>query len=206
MLYKRKCNWMSTDMIKKCFFNLIFLICGVNNFAQNAAVFEKDFKEKGFSVHLDTYTFFPLEDETDGYFDTKFEIERNTVVYGLNSTLTYFFTPYFGLGMGIGYEYINQPRFSYFPIYLNGIFAFNETKNSYYLRGNYGTFLGNLDKSGVFVRAGIGYRFILAKKLLLNFEILYSFQNMYKTFENSERPENYYNIEGIGIAIGVMFN
>ena len=39
-----------------------------------------------------------------------------------------------------------------------------------------------------------------------NFEFSYSYQNIYKTFENSQRPENYYNIESIGLTIGIEFN
>jgi len=81
-----------------------------------------------------------------------------------------------------------------------------DTKNSIYTKANFGIHLGDLDKSGFVFRGGLGYRLKVYKNILSNFELSYSYQNIYKSFENSQRPENYYNIESLGISIGIEIN
>jgi len=200
-------NEMVNGMVKEWFFNILILFFISNSIlAQNNEI-EEDFKNQGLSFKTQTLVLFPYDDGTNGgVYNTDFEIENNTFIFGLNSEVNYYFSQNFGVGIGFGFEKINQPNFIYYPIYLNIISALNDTKNAIYAKVNFGTHLGNLDKSGFVFRGGLGYRLKVYKNILSNFELTYSYQNIYKSFKNSQRPENYYNIESVGITVGIEIN
>jgi len=165
------------------------------------------FKDKGLSLKAQTFILSPYNEEVgNSLYDTDFELEYKTIVYGANIEINYYLNPHFGLGIGIGYEMINQPHFEYYPLYLSLMGALNETKNSIYTKANIGVHLGDLDQSGFVFRGGLGYRLKVFENILSNFEFTYSYQNIYKSFENSERPENYYNLESVGLTIGIEIN
>lgn len=193
-------------MVKEWFFKILLgFFCSALMFAQN----NKDgyFKDQGLSLKAQTLVLLPYDDGTNGdIYDTNYELEDSTFVFGLNAELNYYFNQNIGLGVGFGYEKINQPNFFYYPVYINLVGVLNDTKDALYTKANFGTHLGDLDKSGFVFRGGLGYRLKVFKNILSNFEFSYSYQNVYKTFINSERPENYYNIESIGLTIGIEFN
>ena len=197
---------MDNGMVKEWFFKILLVFfCSPLIFAQNNKV--EYFKDQGLSLKAQTLVLLPYDDGTNGdVYDTSYELEDNTFVFGLNAELNYYFNQNLGLGVGFGYEKINQPNFFYYPVYINLIGVLNDTKDALYAKANFGTHLGDLDKSGFMFRGGLGYRLKVFKNILSNFEFTYSYQNIYKTFTNSERPENYYNIESIGLTIGIEFN
>jgi hypothetical protein len=197
---------MDNGMVKEWFFKaLLVFFCSPLIFAQNNK--DEYFKDQGLSLKAQTLVLLPYDDGTNGdVYDTDYELEDNTFVFGLNAELNYYFNQNLGLGVGFGYEKINQPDFFYYPVYINLIGVLNDTKDALYVKANFGTHLGDLDKSGFIFRGGLGYRLKVFKNILSNFEFTYSYQNIYKTFTNSERPENYYNIESIGLTIGIEFN
>ena len=195
---------MVNGVVKEWFFNIVLIvICSIFANAQSA---EDEFKEQGLSFKAQTLFLILSDDGTNGYFNTDYELEDNTTIFGLNTELNYYFNQHMGVGIGFGYEKVNQPKFIYYPIYVNLLGILNNTKDALYVKANFGTHLGNLDKSGFLFRAGWGYRLKVHKNILSNFEFSYSFQNLYKTFRNSKRLENYYNIESIGLTIGIEFN
>lgn len=193
-------------MVKEWFFKaLLVFFCSPLIFAQNNE--DEYFKDQGLSLKAQTLVLLPYDDGTNGdVYDTDYELEDNTFVFGLNAELNYYFSQNLGVGIGFGYEKINQPNFFYYPVFINLIGVLNDTKDALYVKANFGTHLGDLDKSGFIFRGGLGYRLKVFKNILSNFEFTYSYQNIYKTFTNSERPENYYNIESIGLTIGIEFN
>tara|TARA_B110000967_G_C18565587_1_gene402309 strand:- start:65 stop:670 length:606 start_codon:yes stop_codon:yes gene_type:complete len=191
-------------MVKDWFFRVVFTCflpaCLFAQNSNNAQVSNSGFKLKFQSMVLFSY-------DDDGYrvhYLTDYELEDYTSIFGLNVELSHLFDNDIGIGLGYGCEEINQPNFLYHPIYL--IAVINDEINSLYARVNFGTHLGDLDQSGFLFRGGLGFRFKIYKKIHTNFDITYSYQNMYKTFANSERPENYYFIESIGLTIGIEFN
>ena len=194
-------------MGKEWFFSaIIFFIISNSILAQNDII-EDDFKDQGLSFKTQTLVLFPYDDGTNGdIYETDFELEDNSFVYGFNAELNYYIDSNFGVGLGLGFEKLNQPNIIYYPLYLNIIGVLNDTKNAVYTKINFGIHLGDLDKSGFIFRGGLGYRLKVYKNILSNFELTYSYQNIYKSFKNSQRPENYYNIESIGITIGIEIN
>lgn len=69
-----------------------------------------------------------------------------------------------------------------------------------------GVHKGKVDNSGFLFRAGFGIRVPINKYFEPNFILTYSFQNIYKSFEDSGRPENYYNFKSFGIAATLKIN
>lgn len=186
---------------------LIYIFCLVD-FCYSQQIKSNDlFKNKGVSLKAQTFILFPYNEEIgNSIHDTNFELEYNTIVYGASLEMNYYFNPHFGLGTGISLERINQPYFEYFPLYVSIFSALNESKNSIYTKANIGFHMGDVDKSGFVFRGGLGYRLKVFRNILSNFELTYSYQNIYKSFENSGRPENYYNLESIGLTIGIELN
>ncbi len=162
------------------------------------------FNYQGLSFKLQTLGLFIIYE--DKVYDTDYELEYNTFIIGANSEVNYYLNQNFGAGIGFGYEKVNQPKFYYYPIYLNLILVLHDSKEAFYTKANFGTHLGNLDQSGFLFKWGVGYRIKVYKNILANFEVSYSFQNIYKSFHNSGRPENYYNIECVGLTVGIEFN
>ncbi|MFK5878209.1 MAG: hypothetical protein QM478_01800 [Flavobacteriaceae bacterium] len=109
-------------------------------------------------------------------------------------------------GVGLGYEKLTQPAINYFPTYLNIMGFLTEKKNSVYGKLNFGTHLGDFDRSGFLFRGGLGLRFRMTKNILPIVEFTYSFQNIHKSFENSNRTENNYTLESVGLSLGFEIN
>lgn len=198
---------MDNGMVKEWFFSIsiIFLISS-SMLAQSNNI-EEEFKEYGLSFKVQSIVLLPYNDGSNGnLYNTNYELENNSFIYGFNGELNYYLNPNFGLGIGLGYENLNQPNITYYPLYLNIISALDDSKNTVYAKVNFGIQLGNLDKSGFLFRGGLGYRLKVYKNILSNFEFSYSYQNIYKSFKNSQRPENYYNVESIGLTIGIEIN
>jgi len=139
--------------------------------------------------------------KTPGY-----EIESNSYIQGFNVELNYNFNQYFLLGFGTGIEKLTQPAMKYYPVYLKAMGNFFDRYNSCYIKFNFGTHLGEIDKTGFVFRSGIGYKVPIIKKVTSYFEFTYFYQNISKTYTNSGRIDNYYNLEGVGITIGIELN
>jgi len=194
-------------MVKEWFFSMIIIFLISSSILAQSNKIEEDFKEQGLSFKAQSIVLLPYNDGTNGnLYDTNYELENNSFIYGFNGELNYYLNPNFGLGIGLGYENLNQPNINYYPLYLNIISALDDIENTVYAKVNFGIHLGNLDKSGFLFRGGLGYRLKVYKNILSNFEFSYSYQKIYKSFKNSQRPENYYNVESIGLTIGIEIN
>jgi len=198
---------MDNGMAKEWYFNFIIILLASNIILAQSKIINEDFKEDGLSFKAQSIVLLAYDDGTNGsIYNTIYELEDNSFIYGFSGELNYYLSSNFGLGLGFGIENLNQPNITYYPLYINIIGVLDDTKNSIYTKANFGIHLGDLDKSGFVFRGGLGYRLKVYKNILSNFELSYSYQNIYKSFENSQRPENYYNIESLGISIGIEIN
>ena len=59
---------------------------------------------------------------------------------------------------------------------------------------------------GFMFRGGLGLQFKLTKTILPIVEMTYSYQNIYKTFKDSNRNDNFYTLESIGVSLGFNIN
>lgn len=122
---------------------------------------------------------------------------------GLNSEISYVLWEFLGVGIGSGFERVNQPHINYIPLYLTTtLFVGSE----FFFDIKYGTHLGNVTRNGDLFRLGAGYNLWMTEKTAIFFSFTYSAQNIFKEFENSERPNYKYIFEGIGLTIGLHIN
>lgn len=192
-------------MGKGWFFNyILILLCSTFVYGQIKS--DEYFKEKGLSLKVQSSFLYPFDDGDRSRLDSELELEGHSFIIGLNAELNYYFNQHFAAGLGVGYEKLNQPNLYYHPVYFNLSLFANETKESLYAKVNFGTHMGDLSQSGFLFRSGLGYRLKIYKNILSNFEFTYSFQNIYTSYTSFERPSNYYNIESLGISIGIEFN
>jgi len=128
---------------------------------------------------------------------------RNSQLFGVNLEAHYRFDEYWIVGLGTGYEYVNQPAILYFPVYLSLRSSIGGDKlEATIFRLDFGTHFGDLAKNGVLLRAGIGYRIPVFKKLCLNIDAVVSYQGLRKEFDLQPGVIQYYNMFGFGIGVG----
>lgn len=190
-------------LICKLFF-IVFLLISQSVFAQAYSV--KDlFIDKDWGFRLQT-SIIQLVDDSYVIDESKYNLENHSMLFGFSAEVNYYLYDFVGVGGGIGWERLNQPKLDYIPVYANVIFFAFETINTLYAKGSYGYHFGNIDGSGAYSRFGIGYRFRVSKKLNSLVEFTSNFQNIYKNYPDSERISNYYNLQGLGISLAFEIN
>lgn len=191
-------NKTEHGMALKWFFNIIFLI-PIIVYCQ-----KEEFKSKGFSVEASALILFPYDFKIPSEHDEISETSTKSKILGTSVHLNYYISKCFAFTASSGYEFINQPKIDYIPITGGIKWVLNDTKESLYTSVDLGGHLRQVDKFGVLMRIGVGYRFVIFKKILGDFELCYSHQNLYKTFINQDNREiNYHNIESAGFKIGI---
>ncbi|NLN34066.1 MAG: hypothetical protein GX159_10795 [Flavobacteriaceae bacterium] len=129
---------------------------------------------------------------------------RDSRLIGINFEASYRFDEFWILGLGTGYEYINQPDISYVPLYISLRSSIGGDKiEAPIFRLNVGTQFGDLAKIAPLLRAGIGYRLPIYKELCLNLEGIITYQGLRKEFESNPGIIQYYNMYGFGIGAGL---
>ncbi|MFH6990135.1 hypothetical protein ACHRVW_20545 [Flavobacterium collinsii] len=188
---------MANGMDLKWFFNIILLI-PIMVYCQ-----KEEFKNKGVSVDASTLILFPYDFEISSQHDELSETSTKSKILGANLYLNYYLSRCFAFRVGSGYEYINQPKIDYIPLTGGIKWVLNDTKESLLTSFDLGGQLGNVEKFGILLRIGIGYRFIIIKHILANFELCFSHQNLYKTFiRESNQKMDYHSIKSAGFRIG----
>lgn len=189
---------MEHGMALKWYFNIIFLI-PIIVYCQ-----DKEFKKKGFSVEASALVLFPYDFRIPSEHDEISETSTKSKILGTSVHLNYYISKCFAFTASSGYESINQPKIDYIPITGGIKWMLNDTKESLLTSFDLGGHLGEVEKFGVLLRIGVGYRFVIFKKILGDFELYYSHQNLYKTFiKQDNRTIDYHNIESAGFKIGI---
>jgi hypothetical protein len=185
-------------MALKWFFSIIFLI-PIIVYCQ-----DKEFKNKGFNVEASGLILFPYDFRIPSEHDEISETNTKSKILGTSVHLNYYLSKCFALTASSGYEFINQPKIDYIPITGGIKWVLNDTKESLLTSFDLGGHLGHVEKFGVLLRIGVGYRFVIFEKILGSFELCYSHQNLYKTFiKLDNRKTDYNNIESAGFKIGI---
>lgn len=186
-------------MALKWFFSILFLISAVVVYCQ-----KEEFKNKGASVEVSALVLFPYDFRIPSEHDEISETSTKSKILGTTVHLNYYISKSFAFNIGTGYEFINQPKIDYIPITGGIKWILNDTKESLFTSFDLGGHLGQVEKFGILMRIGVGYRFVIFKKILGNFELCYSHQNLYKTFINQDSQKiNYHNIESAGFKVGI---
>lgn len=183
-------------------FFLVILI--LNNSLIQAQDIDK--KSRGFAFGGETLALIPYDGSINSIYETDYEVDADSFIWGVSLFTHYHFSHNIYASLALGYETLNQPNINYYPFTIGGGLLTSSGNNGFLLEANFGTHLGDLESSGFIFRGKIGYSVGFLYNKSLNFGLLYSYQNLNKTFENSMRPENYYNMESLGIFINIKWN
>lgn len=162
-------------------------------------------REKGFQFNVQTFAMIVGNvDEIDTTPAEHFMHVRDSRLFGVNFEASYRFDEYWIVGLGTGYEAINQPDISYLPVFLSLRSSIGGDKlEAPIFRLDVGTHFGDLAKNGALLRAGIGYRVPIYKEFCLNLEGIITYQGIRKEFESHPNVIQYYNMYGFGIGAGL---
>lgn len=162
-------------------------------------------REKGFQFNVQTFAMVVGNaDEIDTTPLEHYMHIRDSRLFGFNFEASYRFDEYWIIGLGTGYEKINQPDIVYIPFYLSLRSSIDGEKiEAPIFRLDLGTHFGNLSKNGALLRAGIGYRIPIYKELCLNLEGIATYQGIRKEFDTHPEIIQYYNMFGFGIGAGL---
>lgn len=100
--------------MKKTLF-LFLLFASFYLFAQKTTVK----REKGFQFNAQSFAAIVGNKSEDDTVREEYIMHmRESRLYGVNFEVNYRFDEYLIVGLGTGYEYINQPETSYIPVYI----------------------------------------------------------------------------------------
>lgn len=180
---------------------LWFLVLGVNLYSQkNIAT-----RSEGFQFNVQAFAMLVGNaDEIDTTPEEYIMDIRESQLFGVNFEAHYRFDEFWIVGLGTGYEKINQPDISYIPLYISLRSSIGGEKlEAPIFRLDVGTQFGDLAKNGILLRTGIGYRLPIYKELCLNLEGIFTYQGLRKEFEAHPGVIQYYNMYGFGIGVGL---
>ncbi|MEP6932283.1 MAG: hypothetical protein ABI850_19825 [Flavobacterium sp.] len=180
------------------YFNILFLIPAIH-YSQN-----KEFKEKEISVDVSSLILFAYDFEIPSEHDEISETNKNSKILAANAFLNYYISRCFAFRAGSGYEFINQPKIDYIPITAGIKWVVNDTEEIVLTSFDAGCHVGAVERFGVLLRVDVGYRLVIFKKILGNFELCFSNQSLYQTFVNqANRKVGCHSIISTGFRIGI---
>lgn len=194
-------------MERNLFYKKLFLACVL---LLQAICYSQNLDEKpkgnldNFSIGVRALAFVSWYDnamKTDNNLDiadNNYEFNKDTKLVGANLLVRYYVYEGISIGLGTGIEEITQPKIKYVPAFVNLTLSSGRVGNGFHTEVDFGSHFGDLDKNGFMFRAGLGYRFRIHKQFFGYTSLMYTYQNLYKTFEVSNR-DNIYNFESAGL-------
>lgn len=162
-------------------------------------------QDKGISFETQYLYLVPYNDEILNP-KTSYDLTKDSRISGFNVSVNYYLLHWLSLNIGSGYEKINNPNINYIPILTGFKLADGRKTESFITSVAFGKHIGKFDNSGFIFRWSLGYRFKIFKSIMGTTELYYTYQNLYKTFSNSNRTDNIYNVEAAGLKFGIEIN
>lgn len=139
----------------------------------------------------------------DGY-----SVANDARTYRLRSIFGYFINPHLSLGIGIGLDGYHEPDHNTMPLFLECRGYLKDQRNTFYGFADVGKAL-NANETftpGLFLNAGVGYKFFLTKRWCINTSLGYNFQqmqniDMVEYVFDQDTGEYYYNLKQIDIQM-----
>lgn len=156
------------------------------------------------SFQINTYGLFLIAVDDTDYSDENYELDKSNIS-GFDFEVNYWFADNFTIGLGSGYEVLNQPRIEYIPLYM-GLrwYSSVEEGENWSFRSALGTHLGQVSKPGYFFRIGFQYQFPIIKKVDMELGVLVSYHRMRKQFIPDQIERFYYEFPSGGITLGFV--
>lgn len=189
----------------------ILLLLFINSYSQEKTI-KDEFRNQGFfnitkfsyinigSAKLETFN------PSDGVVVTSLNTDK-AHAYSLQTINGYFFSPNFSAGIGVGLDGYSNPNFNTLPIFLDLRAYFSDEAESYYLFTDYGT-MPKIDggkNNGSIFNIGLGYKFPIKKRLMIVFDLGYSYKSISNDGLSIRKSESWVQAKGIVFGIGIIF-
>lgn len=110
----------------------------------------------------------------------RYSVANDARTYRLRSIFGYFFNPHLSLGIGIGLDGYHEPDLNTMPLFVECRGYLKDQRNTFYGFADVGKALNTNETftPGLFLNAGVGYKFFLTKRWCINGSLGYNFQQM----------------------------
>ena len=100
--------------------------------------------------------------------------------YRIRTMFGYFITPRFSVALGAGIDAYRNPSYNTFPVFADVRAYLHDARNSPYAFFDMGKSLaiGPDIEKGMFVNAGVGFKYFVSEQVCLNTSIGYNYQRM----------------------------
>lgn len=197
--------WRKNSFLKNYYYIFILFFTALVS-AQNPEPEEPYGKPKRITFGFRALAFVTYSEDSLLEPDNQFDFDDATKLTGVNFSVNYNIINGISVGVGSGIETFTQPRFTYVPLYTRIALNGGILKNSFHVELIIGGQFTNDSRRGGLHRFLLGYRFRVHKTLFADISMIYTYQNLYQTFDNSQRLDNYYNFDSLGLSIGIDLN
>ncbi|WP_194767527.1 hypothetical protein [Tamlana sp. I1] len=182
-----------------------FIIFTISFFGYSQKTDNDNLKHKIY-YEVRAFAFLTFNDDSLLENDDPFDFNNSTKLTGVDLSVNYYLINGISLGVGSGIETFTQPKFSYAPLYMRVALNGGSRKNSIHTELNCGGHFTDNSKFGWLFRFMFGYRFRVYKNLFANTSLIYTYQNLYKTFNNALRTSDYLHFKSVGLSVGFDIN
>ncbi|MGS0525812.1 hypothetical protein ACU8V7_12075 [Zobellia nedashkovskayae] len=186
---------------------IILLFFMAYGYSQQPEEEEQNFKFKRITIGTRFLAFISnYGEKSESEIDNPYDFTDNTKLTGLNLSVNYNIINGFSVGVGSGIEKFTQPNFNYVPLYTRIALNGGVERSSFHTELQIGGHFTNSSKRGGFHRFLLGYRFRVYKTVFSDVSIIYTYQNLEQSFDNSQRLYDTYNFENVGLSVGIDIN
>ena len=186
---------------------IILLFFMAYGYSQQPEEEEQNFKFKRITIGTRFLAFISnYGEKSELEVDNPYDFTDGTKLTGLNLSVNYNIINGLSVGVGSGIEKFTQPNFSYVPLYTRIAINGGVERSSFHTEFQIGGHFTNSSKRGGFHRFLFGYRFRVYKTVFSDVSIIYTYQNLEQSFDNSQRLYDNYNFESVGLSVGIDIN
>jgi len=189
------------------FLFVALLFTATHSHSQKSQEEEQDFKFKRITVGARFLAFISnYGEKSEIEVENPYDFTDGTKLTGLNLSVNYNIINGLSVGVGSGIEKFTQPNFNYVPLYTRIALNGGVERSSFHTELQIGGHFTNSSKRGGFHRFLLGYRFRVYKTVFSDVSIIYTYQNLEQSFDNSQRLYDTYNFENVGLSVGIDIN
>ncbi len=133
--------------------------------------------------------------------------ENNSMAFGFETINGWFLFPWLSIGVGVGYDYYNVPRYHTFPVYLDLRAYFAKFGNCFYMNFDIGTLMpfDSRYSKGQVVNLGIGYKFDISPILSMQIGLVANSKMFDISGYPKPDPVHEFTANSVSFDIAIMF-
>ena len=143
------------------------------------------------------------------------ELKANEAqTYRFRTLFGYFITPRFSVALGTGADAYQNPSYNTFPVFADVRAYLHDARTSPYLFLDLGKSLsiGSEFEKGMFLNAGVGFKYFVSERICLNTSIGYNYQRMHpeklyvsELLNIGYKDEVPSNFKALSLNVGIIF-